>query len=109
MSNFFSGVQFIPGVGHVEVGGTAPLGDDASVMMISGLSASPAGATQYDDHRNIEVDPVTGNQTVIQNPMMVGTLGRKVTLLGIELPVWAWILIGLGLLGAGWVFFKDRK
>ena len=107
--NFFGNVQFVPGLGHIEAGsvGGAPLGDDASVMMISGFGASPSGAQQYDDQRQVAYDPATGKP--VQNPMMLGFLERRVVVFGIDLPVWAWVLITLGVLGAGWVFFKKGK
>lgn len=103
--NYFSGVQFVPGVGYVDVGSApaAPLGDDASVMMISGLGS---------EARQVSVDPVTGKGTLTAGqPMTVVTsaLQKRVVFLGIDLPLWAWVLIGLGLLGAGWAFFRNRK
>lgn len=97
--NPFGNVQFVPGVGHVEAPGLGKLAGEADVMMISGLgNDTPSTATM----QNGQVVATTGT-------FKLGTaLSAKVKLLGIELPLWAWVLIAAGALGAGWVFFGRK-
>ena len=110
MKNFgFSGVQFIPGVGYVEVGeapmergasrGTAPasLGDDSAVMMISGLGR--LGNAPVLDARAANMVRASGRAQPVSSSM---------TILGISLPTWVWLLIGAGVVGAGWYFFGRK-
>ena len=104
MNSPFGSTQFIPGLGYVEggVSGTGPLHGEADVMMISGLGADgPATVSTRSD---------TGQVMATSGSFKLGTaLSVKVRVLGIELPLWAWVLIGAGALGAGWVFFKKWK
>ena len=107
---YFGDLQYVQGFGYVQSppNAAAALGDDASVMMISGLDASPAGAQQYADQRQVGVDEKTGkvlSVTTFVPPM----LSKPYTVFGIELPLWAWLLIAAGVLGAGWIFFKGKK
>lgn len=101
--NYFAGMKYVEGLGFVEgaerTGGN--LAGEADVMMISGLGAT-------------EEEPTT---VTAQNGRVVSTsgsfslgaaLGQKVKVLGIELPLWAWVLIAAGALGAGWVFFGRK-
>lgn len=100
MNSGFGNVQHIPGVGFVEAPARkGALAGEPDVMMISGLGAD---------------EPTTAS---MQNGKIVATsgtfslgaaLGAKVKVLGIELPLWAWVLIGAGVLGAGWVFFGRK-
>lgn len=96
LSQLFPGVQQTA-LGYVEVpsspGAVGALGDEAAVMMISGLGLAPIPT---------EEPPAW---TKIQAPL---GLGQRVTLLGVELPMWVWMALGLGLLGAGWFFFNRR-
>lgn len=100
MNNAFGNVRHVPGVGFVETPSSGKLAGEPDVMMISGLGA--------------EGEPTTAS---MQNGKIVATsgtfslgaaLGAKVKVLGIELPLWAWVLIGAGVLGAGWVFFGRK-
>ena len=103
-ANYFGNVQHIPGVGFLEapggkVGGSAPLHGEADVMMISGLGAEEGTATS----QNGRVVSTTGTFS------LSAALGQKVKVLGIELPLWAVILIAAGALGAGWIFFRKMS
>mgnify|MGYP001617398505 FL=1 len=107
-NSYFSGTQFVPGLGWVESGsavGSAPLSGEADVMMISGLGNGAHGAPT-----TASVRSDTGKIVATTGTFSLGAaLGQKVKLLGIELPLWAWVLIAAGVLGAGFVFFKMKK
>lgn len=100
--NLFQGVSYIPGVGHVEGGAiSGPLGDEHAVMMISGLG---------------EADPAKGGVETHGQPTMAApavdlltAIRRPTKVFGIELPLWLWLLILAGVVGAGYVFFYRKK
>ena len=87
-NSYFGNVQFVPGLGYVEGQQTSALGDESSVMMISGL-----GQEGVQTHSQPTLAP--GPLAFLQKPL---------TLLGITLPIWQWVMIALGLVGAGYAF-----
>ena len=101
------GVQMAPGgMGYVQQVGNAPnaLGDEASVMMISGAP----GFNGLGSQATLVADPATGLiPTATGVALSLGNaLRTPVTFLGITLPLWAWvglIISGIGI--AGWYFF----
>ena len=102
--NPFGGTQFVPGLGWVESPGKkGALAGEPDVMMISGLGED-GGATET---RRSD----TGQVVATSGTFKLGAaLGQKVKVFGIELPLWAWVLIAAGAVGAaGWVFFKMKK
>ena len=108
----FAGVQWVPGLGYVSSGtgasglaGTSQLGDDASVMMISG----PGNLGS--DARNIQVNQETG---VVEKVTGAGfrlgvALKQPVVIGNITLPLWAWLLIAAGAMGLAGYFFLFKK
>ena len=104
----FPGVAQVPGVGFVQSRGNAgPLGDDASVMMISGLGKEAPVSKQS----NLDASGKPVVQAAWQLPDVKTLLAAKVKLWEYEVPVWVLLLIVTGALGvAGWYFFvKPRK
>lgn len=95
MKSPFGSVQFIPGLGYIEGGtpGVRGLGDDSSVMMISGLNAAAAeqpASTALAATAGAQVTPSFGEQ-----------LSQPVTLFNVTLPVWGWLVLALALGGVG--------
>jgi hypothetical protein len=84
----------------VTTGGTglpaAPraLGDDASVMMISGVGNVPANAPA------VPVAPAVDLMTALKTPIRIGSL---------ELPLWVWLAAALALGGAGGYWLGKKK
>ncbi len=68
------------------------LGDDAAVMMISGLKDAPSGAPAS--------PPPVDLMTALKTPIRIGSL---------ELPLWVWLAAALALGGAGGYWFAKRK
>lgn len=109
VSNLFSGVSMVPGVGYVASAGSggsalgAPgqLGDDASVMMISGLGSE---GRQVAVNEEGVVQKVTGAAYSLK-----AALSQPVKIGSVELPLWAWLLIAGGVIGAAGYFFLLRK
>lgn len=85
--------QFVPGVGHVEVGNPSAgalgqhLGDDSSIMMISGLGGL-GEEREVGQTRSIMVDAKKWWDAV---------------------PWWVWVLVALGALSAGAYLFRNLK
>ncbi len=101
----FGNVEFIKGVGFVQAnggasnGGVAALGDESSVMMISGLGADQQTGVSYSGAATRPVPGLSDIKQALSNPYKV---------FGIELPLWAWLLIAAGALGAGAIFFNKK-
>lgn len=85
------GTQFVPGIGHVEAGnpsaGVGALGDDSSIMMISGLGAVEA--------------PIIG-QSASGTPVLLRKWYEAV-------PWWVWVLVAIGAISAGAYLFRNLK
>lgn len=101
------GATHVPGFGYVQqsgLGNAGQLGDDASVMMISGLGST-------DDQRQIAVNPQTGAvQSITGAGLSVqAALTQPVEILNIKLPLWVWLVLGGGALGAAVWFFMMKK
>ena len=95
----FGNVEFVSGVGFVQAnGGTSPvgsLGDESAVMMINGLGeARPTGQTQ-------SISVISGSFDRLK---MVAA--EKYKFFGIELPLWMWLLVASGAVGAGYILFR---
>jgi hypothetical protein len=71
----------------------ANLGDDASIMMISGLGSTKA-------------DETSSEKSDAAKPTVSAT--TPVKLFGVELPLWTWLIIAALLGGAGG-YFVGRK
>lgn len=120
LQNLFSGsgVHWVPGVGWLGTGQSAgplagpqggALGDDASVMMISGLGAPmgdvPVAAPPPADGVTAAPPPTPGL------PLTV-VLGQPVTIAGVTLPLWVWLLVAAGGVGVAGYFmlgFHKKK
>lgn len=100
------GVQNVPGLGYVQAGVSGgALGDEAAVMMISGVGAA-------DDQRQVAVNPATGAVQRIAGAGLglVAALTQPVTFIGVTLPLWLWLAILISGVGvAGWYFFMRKK
>lgn len=102
------GAVHVPGFGYVQgqgLGNAGQLGDDASVMMISGLGAG-------DDQRQVAVDPATGKVQSVTGAgfSLQAALTQPVTIGGMTLPLWGWLLVLTGVVGvAGYMFFFKKK
>jgi len=112
--SFFGNVQHVPGMGFVQLGapgapsGGGPLGDDAAVMMISGIGGG--GRLGADVATSAEVDTPTGSDTIITTFNLGGLLTSTVDVAGIKVPVWLFMLVAAGAIGfAGWYFFFRKK
>lgn len=103
LQNLF-GATHVPGLGFVQSSqGPTHLGDDASVMMISGLGS---------ESRNVQTDAATGAVTRVTGAgwTLQAALTQPVKLFGIELPLWVWLLIASGVIGvAGYFMFLKKK
>ena len=104
---FGTGVQYVPGLGYVgpqvPKNGVGALGDDASVMMISGVGAA-------DDQRNYVVDEQGKVQSVTGAGFkLTVALKQPVTIGSVTLPLWAWLLVGAGVLSVGAYFLLFKK
>ena len=100
-SLFGADVQFVPGLGYVNApnGSGAGLGDDAAVMMVSGVDGLGAGA------------PQRGSSTAISigTSSLMTALKQNVTIGGITQPLWVWLLVAGGAAGvAGWWFWLRK-
>ncbi|MFA6168578.1 MAG: hypothetical protein WC700_18275 [Gemmatimonadaceae bacterium] len=82
------GISQVPGVGYVEQLGA--LGDDSSVMMISGLGA----------------DPVVPEQRIIGQTKSVLVDMQKWYQ---AVPWWVWLLVAIGAISAGAYLFRNLK
>lgn len=108
-NNFFGNVQFVPGVGFIEQrlrgddDGRASLGDESAVMMISGVP-SGLGSQAVVDDKGQPANPLTGKSLAVEN-----FFSKKVSVFGIEAPMWLWILLAAGIIGAGYFFFYRNK
>lgn len=110
LQNLFGGVQYVAGLGYVgapvpnALNGAPQLGDDASVMMISGLGAA-------DDQRQVQVDAQGNAQSVAGAGFSLrAALQQPVTIASVTLPLWAWLLIAAGVIGvAGYYFLLKKK
>lgn len=84
--------QYIPGLGYVEAGnpsaGVGALGDDSSVMMISGLGG-------------VGEAPIIG-QSASGTPVLIRKWYEAV-------PWWVWVLVAIGALSAGAYLFRNLK
>lgn len=102
LQQLFSGVRWVPGLGYVGGASGNQLGDDASVMMISGLGS---------DARQVSVDAATGAVVGAQGGAfnLMAALRQPVKIGAIELPLWAWLLIGAGALGVAGYFLLFKK
>ncbi len=95
---FGGSLQHVPGVGYVNAtqGGTAAvngLGDEAAVMMISGVDERVQSAS-------VDVATFTLSKLLTQ-PVKIGPVTQ---------PLWVWLLAACGAAGfAGWWFFAKRK
>ena len=122
---FSGGLTHVPGLVYVQSGsaGLGALGDDASVMMISGLgsSATIPGLTVDRGHRdaqgnwvpNIQADPNARMPGVKQQggPMTIqrnAGLTQQVTIFNVTLPIWAWLSLAALLGGAGGYYLGRR-
>jgi len=107
---FGTGIRYVPGFGYVGapvpngVAGGA-LGDDASVMMISGLGAS-------DDQRQVAVNEATGAVESVKGAgyRLGVALKMPVTIGSVTLPLWVWLLgTGTVLSTAAYYFLFKKK
>lgn len=105
-ASFFGNLQFVQGVGYVEKpcgcqgpGCDGSLGDENAVMMISGLGSDPNFVAQQ--------PPVAVKESPLRKA--VSWLTQSQGVFGIQLPLWVWILIAAGVLGAGFAFFRSRQ
>ena len=132
---FSGGLTHVPGLGYVQSGsaGLGALGDDASVMMISGLgsSATIPGLTVDRGHRdaqgnwvpNIQADPnarigtnyadraTPGAPGIKQQSMSAPSasqLAQPITIFNVTLPLWAWLSLAALLGGAGGYYLGRR-
>lgn len=106
---FGAGIQWVPGLGYVSSGqqlaGGGKLGDDAAVMMISGTGQMGS------DSRNVTVNKETG---VVEKVTGAGfslkaALTQPVRIGSLELPLWAWLLIGAGVLSVAGYYMLFKK
>lgn len=106
---FGTGIQYVPGLGYV--GPQAPnalgkLGDADAVMMINGIGSA-------DDQRQVAIDPATGGVQAVTGAgfTLKAALTQPVTILGVTLPMWAWVLVAGGVLsiGAYYMLFHKKK
>lgn len=106
---FGTGIRYVPGLGYVgpqvpgPMGSPGPLGDDASVMMISGLAS---------EGRQVAVDPASGAVAKVTGAAFTlrAALTQPVRIGSLELPLWAWLLIGAGVLSvAGYYMLFNKK
>lgn len=132
----FNGLQHVPGLGYVQGpasrAGGAGLGDEASVMMISGLGSSAAipGVTEdkgyYDKSGNWvpKLVPVQPGGSTGTGTGLIDGRGRPqpgsafkpaasplqvpLTLFNVTLPLWAWLAIAAVLGGAGGYYLRGR-
>lgn len=93
----FGGTQFVPGVGWVQDngGGVQGLGGEADVMMISGV-----GQDTGTSYSGSATQPLPGFAD------LKATLSNKYRFFGVELPLWMWLLVAVGAVGAGYVLFQ---
>lgn len=98
---FGGSLQHVPGLGYVSAGGSGPLGDEAAVMMISGVGEGEGGDPRQ---RASAASIDRGAQTlrsILTQPVQIG---------GLTQPLWVWLLAATGIVGAaGWYFFLKKK
>lgn len=118
----FGGMQYVPGLGYVEGGTPAPrpLGDDGSVMMISGLgtTVNPPGVVGGNqsgfspDNPNQWIQgsrlPPVGQSYSGASTPPVGGLQQPITIFSVTLPLWAWLAIAAVLGGTGGYYLRGR-
>lgn len=109
LNSLFPGVAQVPGMGFVQSARGGSLGDDASVMMISGLGQEPRGALQSKTS-NVDASGKNIRQAVFSIPNLTSLLTAKVRVGEYEVPVWVLALAAAGVLGvAGWYFYLRPK
>lgn len=99
--------QFVPGVGHVEAGnpsaGVGALGDDSSIMMISGLGAV---SDPNEGKPGYRLDSNTGTwRATGQTHSIMVDIQKWWTMV----PWYVWVLIAIGALSAGAYLFRNLK
>lgn len=112
LQGIFGGVQHVPGLGYVQAGpggaasGRTGLGDDGTVMMISGVKGlgtspqpPPGQLPTYTGARSAPI-PLTRPAT------MGDQLAQQVTLFNVTLPMWTWLLLAAALGGVAGRFTK---
>lgn len=95
INNLFGGrIRHMDGVGAVMETGSnsapAALGDEAAVMMISGVGQPPAG--QLD----AQPGPISG-------------LSEPKTIFGVTLPLWQWLALAGAIGVVIWLYTQDKK
>lgn len=119
------GATHVPGIGFVQATGgqrSNGLGDEAAVMMISGLGSSmdadgkfyplqipkqKPGAAQV---KTGSVAGGAGSALITEAPVgLMAQLSQAITLGTITLPLWAWLLISAGLGAAGGYWAGSKK
>ena len=103
-------------VGSGVSGASGGLGDEAAVMMISGLGMGSVPNPEVvggDDQGQCfnaagKVVPCTIEEGAASTGIM-GALQKPIKLIGLSLPLWAWLLIAAGVVTAGWYFLGRRK
>lgn len=91
------GVQSAPSGGFVSSSALQGLGDDGSVMMISGLGTPPS--TPKPSEAQTPTVPESSNTP----------LSTPIKLFNVELPLWAWLVIAALLGGAGGYYLGTKK
>ena len=94
------GVTQLADGSYVATGTLGRLGDDASVMMISGAGQVGAAVAQS------RSDAGTPRQGIFVLPDLSTLLSAKVRIGTYDIPVWVVVLAAAGVVGvAGWYFF----
>ena len=111
LRTLFPDVAPVPGFGYVAGIPPGTLGDEASVMMISGLGtkqtrlAEARALTQ--SNLNASGKPIT--QAMFQLPNVKALLAANVRIGAYDVPVWVLVLAAMGVVSvAGWYFFLRR-
>ncbi len=97
----FGGTHHVPGLGYVSGTGAdahGALGDEAAVMMVSGLGDETDFGTK-----------VTDGAARMVGARLTDALKAPVTIGVVTQPLWVWLVLALGGVGiAGWFFFKRK-
>lgn len=123
LQNLFSdhGVSYVPGRGYIGagmgslagqsgLGRPSGLGDDASVMMISGLgqhmgdAGVPAPAPAVDANGNPVTAPAPPAGVSLSDALM-----QPITIGPVTLPLWAWLVIAAGGVGVAGYYLLYKK